>query len=100
MDFIMHLIWMRKIFFFDEYKQGHERFRTHPLRDLTENTLPFMPCPCIFCMQGTVGANLCVRPVIPGRNAGLSLQSCTEKWDFIFWGIPYTVFFLAKATPA
>ncbi|MCI5144174.1 MAG: hypothetical protein D3923_01300 [Candidatus Electrothrix sp. AR3] len=32
------------------------------LRDSTKNTLPLMPCPCIFCMQGAVGANPCVRP--------------------------------------
>jgi hypothetical protein len=55
------------------------------LRDLTGNTLPLMPCPYIFCMQGAVGANLCVRPVIPGRHVGLPLQSRTGNGDLIFW---------------
>jgi hypothetical protein len=36
-------------------------------RDSTKNILPLIP--------GAVGANLCVRPVIPGRHAGLPLQS-------------------------
>jgi len=34
--------------------------------------------------RATVGANLCVRPVISGRHAGLPLQSCTEKEVLFF----------------
>jgi hypothetical protein len=33
-----------------------------------------MRTPFIFCMQGAVGANLRVRPVMPGIHAGLPLQ--------------------------
>jgi hypothetical protein len=50
------------------------------VRDSTRNTLPLMP--------GAAGANLCVRPVMPGGHAGPPLQSRTKNGDLIFWRIP------------
>ena len=50
-------------------------------------------------MQGPVGANLCVRPVIPGRHAGLPLQAQTKKGDLFFLDNPLCVYMKVPGDP-
>ena len=38
-------------------------------------------------MQDSIGANLCVRPVIPGRQVDLALQAQAKKKRSFFWKI-------------